>query len=282
MQAPVTLRRLLTHSAGMPYIELHGYAQGLAVPNRQQILNGELPANSEPVQVVIVPGTQFSYSNGDYLVIEQLLVDVAGVPFDVLMQELVLKPLEMDASTFQYKLPENLVSIAASGHRVDGSAIHGGWHNNPEMGPGGSLWSTPTDMAKFYIDLMLTYMGQSETIISHQMVVEMLTPQIEDRGLGPWVNDDGGDLFYFGHPGHTDGYKSYVVMYPKRGQGLVIMTNSDGGDALYYEILNSVTNEYGWARSYTALSTGILVIFLIGVGIFLRRRKKAGTDVKTS
>lgn len=273
-QSPVTLRRLLSHSAGLPYVPLHGYAQGQAIPNRQQILNGEPPANSEPVRAVVVPGTQFGYSNGDYIVVEQLLVDVAGMPFDILMQELVLDPLEMDASTFKYQLPEHLVASAASGHRADGKAIPGGWHNNPEMGSGGSAWSTPSDMAKFYIDLMLTYTGQSETVISHQMSVEMLTPQIEDRGLGPWVNDDGGDLFYFGHPGHTDGYKSFVVMYPKMGQGLVIMTNSDVGDALYREILNSVNNEYGWASSYTGLSIGILVILMIGTGVFLIRRKK--------
>ena len=281
-QAPVTLRRLLSHSAGMPYIELHGYPQGQAIPNLQQILDGEPPANSEPVRVVVVPGSQFSYSNGDYLVVEQLLVDVVGMPFDLLMQGLVLEPLGMDASTFKYQLPEDLVSIAASGHRVNGKVIPGGWHNYPEMGSGGSSWSTPTDMARFYIDLMLTYIGQSETIISKEMAVEMLTPQIEDRGLGPWVNDEGGDLFYFGHPGHTDGYKSYVVMYPKKGQGLVIMTNSEAGDALYYEILNSVTNEYGWARNYTVLSIGILVILVIGVAVFLIWRKKAQTEEKVS
>ncbi len=273
-QSPVTLRRLLSHNAGLPYVPLHGYAQGQAIPNRQQILNGEPPANSEPVRAVVVPGTQYGYSNGDYIVVEQLLVDVVGVPFDTLMQEIVFDPLEMDASTFKYQLPENLVPIAASGHRVDGKAIPGGWHNNPEMGPGGSAWATPTDMAKFYIDLMLTYLGQSETIISQEMAVEMLTPQVSNRGLGPWTGDDGGDLFHFAHEGHTDGYKSFIAMYPKKGQGVVIMTNSDAGDALYNEILNGVTSEYGWARSYTALSVGILVILMIGTGMFLIWRKK--------
>ena len=192
----------------------------------------------------------------------------------MMMQELVLEPLHMNATTFKSPLPENLAPLAASGHWIDGKVIPGGWHTFPEMGTGGSVWTTPSDMAQFYIDLMLTYTGQSETVISHQMSVEMLTPQIEDRGLGPWVNDDGGDLFYFGHPGHTDGYKSFVVMYPKMGQGLVIMTNSDVGDVLYREILNSVNNEYGWASSYTGLSIGILVILMIGTGVFLIRRKK--------
>jgi len=275
-QAPVTLRRLLSHSAGIPYVPLHGYAQGVALPNRQQILDGEPPANSEPVRVVIVPGGQLSYSNGGYLVVEQLLTDVAGMPFDVLMQALVLEPLHMDASTFKYPLPENLAPIAASGHLIDGKVIPGGWHTYPEMGTGASAWATPSDMARFYIDLMSSYNGQSENIISQEMAIEMLTPQIEDRGLGPWINDEGGDLFYFGHPGANDGYKSYTVVYPKRGQGVVIMTNSDNGDALYQEILNSVSVEYGWLKDYTILSlTILLAIVLLSVGILIFRRQRA-------
>ncbi len=92
-QAPVTLRRLLSHSAGIPYVPLHGYPQGLAIPNRLQILDGEPPAKSQPVRVVIVPGTQYSYSNEGYIVVEQLLVDATGMPFDVIMDEIVLEPL---------------------------------------------------------------------------------------------------------------------------------------------------------------------------------------------
>jgi CubicO group peptidase (beta-lactamase class C family) len=278
-QAPVTLRRLLSHSAGIPYVTLHGYPQGLAIPNRLQILDGEPPANSQPVQVVIVPGTQFSYSNGGYILVEQLLVDVAEMPFALMMDAIVFDPLHMDTITVEFPLPENLVPVAASGHRVDGSVIPGRWHTNPEMGTGGSWWATPSDMARLYIDIMLTYTGQSENIISQEMAVEMLTPQIEDRGLGPWVGDDGGDLFYFSHPGHTYGYKTFIVAYPKRGQGLVIMTNSETGDVLYNEILNSVNVEYGWVRSFPVLYTVITAVFIIGVVVFLmlrRRRSSSG------
>jgi len=279
-QAQVTLRRLLSHSAGIPYVPLHGYPQGQAIPNRQQILDGEPPANSQPVRVVIVPGTQFSYSNGGYILIEQLLVDAVGVSFDVIMEATLLEPLEMEPLTVNYPLADDLVPIAASGHRVDGSVIPGGWHTNPEMGTGGSWWATPSDMARLYIDLMLTYTGQSENIISTEMTVEMLTPQIEDRGLGPWIADDGGDLFHFAHPGHTDGYKSFFVCYPKRGQGLVIMTNSDAGDELYYEVLNSVNNEYGWVINYTVLYIVIAAMVIIGVvGFIILRRRGSNSDL---
>jgi len=273
-QAPVTLRHLLSHSAGMTFEGFRGYAQGEAIPNLQQILDGEPPANSPPVRVNFVPGTRYSYSGGGYMIVEQLLVDVVGKPFDVIMQETVLDPLQMSASTFEYPLPENLTPIAASGHRVDGSVIPGGWHIYPEGGAGGSTWATPSDMARFYIDLMSTYTGQSENIILQETAVEMLTPQIEDRGLGPWINDEGGDLFYFGHPGGNDGYKTYVLAYPIRGQGLVVMTNSDSGEALIDEIKNSVTDEYGWVRDYTILYTGIVALLIVGAVMFLIWRRK--------
>ncbi|HSG43324.1 MAG TPA: serine hydrolase domain-containing protein [Anaerolineales bacterium] len=278
-QAPVTLRHLLSHSAGMTFEGYRGYAQGEAIPNLQQILDGEQPANSPPVRVNFVPGTRYSYSGGGYMIVEQLLVDVVGQPFDVIMEETVLEPLQMSASTFEYPLPEILAPVAASGHRVDGSVIPGGWHTYPEMGAGGSPWATPSDIARFYVDLMLTYTGQSENIISQEMAVEMLTPQIEDRGLGPWINDEGGDLYYFGHPGGNDGYKTYVLAYPKRGQGLVVMTNSDSGEALIDEIKNSVTIEYGWVRDYTIIYTGIVVLLIVGIVMFLIwHRKRSSRD----
>lgn len=272
-QSPVIMRHLLSHSGGMTFEGFRGYAQGEAIPNLQQILDGEPPANSPPVRVNFIPGTQYSYSGGGYMIVEQLLVDVIGKPFEVIMEETILEPLQMNAGTFEYPLPEDLVENAASGHRTDGRVIPGGWHTYPEMGAGASSWATPSDIARFYIDIMLTYTGQSEKILSEEMAVEMLTPQIENRGLGPWICDDGGDLFHFGHPGANDGYKSYIVAYPKRGQGLVIMTNSDAGDALYREILNSVTVEYGWVRDYTLLYIGIAFLLFSGAAGFLIFRK---------
>ncbi len=278
-QVPVTLRRLLSHNAGLGYIPLYGYAQGLLLPTREQILDGKPPAVSDPVIVLAPPGSQYSYSNGGYLIVEQLLVDAGGKPFDQIMAELVLDPLDLNSITVSYPLPDSQSSLAASGHLADGSVLPGKWHTFPEMGPGGSWWATPSDLARFYIELMQTYMGESDTVLSQEMAVMMLTPQVEDRGLGPWIGDDGGDLFYFGHPGHNYGYKSYLVMYPKRGQGLVIMTNSESGDDLYNEILRSVNNEYGWLRDNTVLYSIITAILVIAVvAFFVLRRLRSGNN----
>lgn len=275
-ESKVTLHRLLSHSAGMTVGGFRGYAQGEEVPNLQQILDGEPPANSPSIRVNAIPGTEQSYSGGGYMIVQQLLEDVSGEPFTEIMQDTVLEPLGMTASTFESPLPEDLKDISATGHRADGTAIPGKWHTYPEMGAGASMWATPSDLAKFAIDVMFSYTGRSDKVLSQDMAIEMLTPQIESRGLGPVVIDEGGDLFYFLHPGANEGYRSYLVAYPKRGQGVVIMTNGDNGEALREEILNSVSVEYGWVRDYTYLYVGIVVaIVLVLLGFLLMRRKRA-------
>ena len=209
------------------------------------------------------------------MIVQQLLEDVTGMPFPEIMRTAVLGPWEMTASTFESPLPEQLRAFAACGHRADGAAIPGGWHVYPEMGAGGSMWATPSDLARFAINVMQAYTGQADEALSHGMAIQMLTPQIDDRGLGPVVQDDGGDRFYFMHPGANEGYRSVLVAYPLRGQGVVIMTNGDNGEALWREILRSVSVEYGWVRDYTSLYVGIAIAILFALlGIVLLRRKR--------
>jgi CubicO group peptidase (beta-lactamase class C family) len=271
----VTLRRLLSHSAGVAAVGFRGYAQGEEIPTMPQIMNGDPPANSPPVRVEAVPWTQWLYSNGGYMIVQQLLEDVTGRPFSDYMQEVVLEPWGLAASTFEWPLPEDRWEIAASGHRVDGRVIPGRWHTYPEMGSGASMWSTPTDMAQFAIALMNSYNGLPDQVLSQDMAIQMLSPQFEEWGLGLFLGDDGGDRFYFMHDGANDGYETVMVGYPQRGQGVVIMTNADSGAALWQEILNSVSVEYGLVSDNTYLYVGTaLAIGLAVLGILLLRRKK--------
>ena len=279
-QEKVTLRRLLSHSAGVTVHGFRGYAEGEEVPTLQQILDGEPPANSLPIRVNAVPGTRARYSGGGYVIVQQLLEDVTGEPFPQIMRGTVLEPWGMAASTFEAPLPEESWAIAATGHRVDGAPIPGRWHTYPEMGSGASMWTTPSDMARFAIAVMDSFGGRSNQILSREMTREMLTPQIESHGLGPAVLDDGGDRFYFQHAGGNDGYKTVLVAYPKRGQGVVVMTNSDSGEALWREILNSVSVEYGLVRDDTALYVSLTAVAVIALLAFmLLRRRRTGNDV---
>src|SRR5262245_13234039 len=101
----VTLRRLLSHNAGVTVHGFPGYAVDQMVPSLVQVLEGGSPANTAPIRVDITPGSKVRYSGGGYTVVQQLVIDVTREPFANYMQEAVLKPLGMTASTFEQPLP---------------------------------------------------------------------------------------------------------------------------------------------------------------------------------
>jgi CubicO group peptidase (beta-lactamase class C family) len=242
----VTIRELLSHSAGATLPGVIGYAQGEPIPNLIQILNGEPPANTPPIHIDRVPGTAFQYSGGGFLIVQQLLIDLfdSQKSFPSIITEVVFNPVDMKNSTFDY-WPNKSKYEVATGHRSEGSPVDGKWFNYPEMGMG-VFWTTPSDMAQFVSEIMLAYNGNSEKILSKETVQLMLSPQIENQGLGVNLADDGKDRFYFYHRGAIEGYQTFMVGYPKRGQGAIIMTNSDNGYFLIEEILKNLSLTYRW------------------------------------
>lgn len=238
---PVTLRRLLSHTAGLTVHGFRGYAANESAPTLVQLLNGEAPSNSKRIEVDIPPGSRHRYSGGGYSVAQQLMIDVTGKPFPDLMRELVLTPAGMKDSTYEQPLPAARVSQAATGHRGTGEPIAGKRHTYPEMAAAG-LWTTPTDLTRFAIAMQKAWSGSPGTIVSHDTARLMLSPQPSSPtyGLGFGLNGD-----EFGHGGSNEGFKCTLVAY-KDGRGAAVMTNGDRGAELGREILNAISAEYGW------------------------------------
>jgi len=280
-QETVTLRRLLSHSAGTTVHGYQGYPQGAAIPTLQQVLDGEYPANSPPIRVVAMPGAGFAYSNGGYVIAQRIIMDVTGEPFPQFMAEAVLDPAGMAQSTFEVPLPERLIGGAARGHWPNGQAIVGGWHTYPEMGSGASLWSTPSDLARFGIEIMRAYRGEPNALLSQDTAHTMLTRQTPGGagayGLGFGLGEERTSRFHFIHAGGNEGYRCVLVMYPELGRGAVIMTNGHLGDGLWREILNSISVEYGLVQDLTLVYAAILVglsVAVIAAFVWLRRRRR--------
>ena len=124
----VTLRRLLSHTAGTTVGGFRGYRYTEPVPNLIQILNGFPPANSPPIVVDRVPGSEFRYSGGGYLVMQQAVQDVTGLAYTEFIRQRVLQPIGMSASTYDQPLPDSLRDLAAAGYYADGGAVPGGQH----------------------------------------------------------------------------------------------------------------------------------------------------------
>jgi CubicO group peptidase (beta-lactamase class C family) len=240
----VTLRRVASHSAGLTVHGFPGYASDEPVPSVIQILNGEPPANTPAVRVDAVPGTLWRYSGGGYLIMQLLLTDVTNKPFPKIIHDLVLEPAGMDHSTYEQPLPQTLAAVAATAYRDSGEPVKGGWHTYPEMAPAG-LWTTPSDLARFAIEVQNEYAGKSSTILSREMMRQMLSAQKDDYGLGFGLAHSG-EALRFGHGGANEGFRCSLDAYARTGQGLVIMTNSDGGDRLINEYRRAVAKEYGW------------------------------------
>jgi CubicO group peptidase (beta-lactamase class C family) len=241
-QHPVTLRELLTHTAGVTVHGFPGYAKDQQLPTLVQILNGVAPSNSPPIRVDTKPGSIWRYSGGGYVIIQQLLEDVTGRQFYELMNDIVLAPIGMKESTFEQPLPTGRMKDIAIPYRGNGTPVKGGPHVYPERAPAG-LWTTPSDLARYIIEVQHAVAGKSK-ILTAAMANEMLTPTLNYQGLGPRVAGTS-PRRYFQHTGANEGYRCLLVGY-EDGNGLVIMTNSDNGSMLYAELVRTVAYEYDW------------------------------------
>jgi CubicO group peptidase (beta-lactamase class C family) len=247
---PVRLKHLLSHTAGLTVHGFEGYAVLVRRPTLVEILDGKAPANSPPIRPTLKPGYAFRYSGGGYCVLQQVLDDATGVPFPRLMREQVLDPLRMAHSTYEQPLPEMLRDSAAIGHRAKKSVIVGGWHVHPEMAAAG-LWTTPGDLALWAIDLAKSHAGKGGTLLSQSMAQRMLTVEKGTYGLGLAVKGKERSLS-FSHGGANVGYRCLLVAYPATGQGLVIMTNSDTGSAMFNDLVKLVGELYAWPKDIVA------------------------------
>jgi len=240
----VTLRRLLSHSAGLTIHGFPGYEAGTPVPTLVQVLNGEKPANTEPVRVDTVPGTKWSYSGGGYTVVQQMLIEVLGKPFPQIMQTTALSKFDMKDSAYSQPLREDWRPFAATGYRSDGTPVDGKYRTYPELAAAG-LWTTPADLSRFAIGIQDALAGKSHSVISQATAQQMLKRQIENDGLGVFVEGEGQAL-QFTHSGANEGFQCILVAYARAGQGAVVMTNSDSGNRLISEFLRAISHEYGW------------------------------------
>ena len=242
----VTLRRLASHTAGLTVHGFPGYDVDEKIPTLVEILNGiKPPANTAEIRVDFVPGTKCRYSGGGVTIEQLLMMDVSGKAFPSLVKELVLDKEGMTDSSYEQPLPAAWQARTATGTYRDGKSVHGKWHIYPEMAAAG-LWTTPTDLAKFVIDIALSKEDKSNKVLTQKSVNEMLThpPAAPDFGIGFGLSaNHAGE---FGHDGADEGFQAVLVMNYETGQGFAAMANSDNGVFVANEFLRSVAKEYGW------------------------------------
>jgi CubicO group peptidase (beta-lactamase class C family) len=240
----VTLASLLSHTGGLTVHGFPGYAPNEKIPSLPQVLDGASPANTAPVRVDMEPGTKFRYSGGGVTIAQLAIMDIEKKPYPQIAKETVLGPLGMSSSTYEQPLPDATRKKAASGHRQNGNLVDGKIHIYPEMAAAG-LWTTPTDLAKFGIEVQLSLAGKSNKVLSKEMIEKMITPYHSDSvGMGFFIEKHG-NAIYFGHDGADEGFRAGLLVHRDRGYGIAVMVNSDNGQIIP-EIFRSVATEYQW------------------------------------
>jgi len=243
----VTLRRILSHSAGLTVHGFPGYGADSPLPTLRQVLEGSKPANTAAIRVDVVPGSRSRYSGGGYMVMQQMMIDTTGKSFPILMGENVLAPLQMNASTYEQPLPGDRASAAATGYYSNGKEVMGRWHIHPEMAAAG-LWTTPSDLARFAISIQEGFTGKSNPVISRSMTRQMLTVQTGNNGLGLGLEGAGNTLRFF-HGGRNAGFDAFLLAYAELGSGAAIMFNANDNSGAVKRIVDAVSKEYHWPGS---------------------------------
>jgi CubicO group peptidase (beta-lactamase class C family) len=164
--------------------------------------------------------------------------------FPDLMDRMVIKRIGLARSAYSQPLDAKYHDNAARGHLTDGTMVKGRWHTYPEMAAAG-LWTTPTDLSKFMIEIWKASRGESNRVIEKPMARQMLETQKGNYGLGVGVEGEGAAR-WFGHGGSNEGFKCNMQMYIESGDGIAIMTNGDSGSGLAREIQRAAAAVYGW------------------------------------
>jgi CubicO group peptidase (beta-lactamase class C family) len=241
---PVTLRRILSHTAGLTVHGFEGFLPDAALPSLAQILSGAPAAGTPPVVVDRLPGTEQRYSGGGTTIAQLLLEEVTGRPFAELAEERLFAPLGMARSLFRQPLPAALAGNAASGHRADGSVLEGRWRVLPQLAAGG-LWCTASDYARFLLELARAARGESP-LLGAAFAQQMLEQQPGGFfALGPLVRE-AGETLRAEHGGANQGYRCESILFTARGDGAVVMTNGDSGMPFCWEVFNAVAALHDW------------------------------------
>lgn len=242
----ISLRGLLSHTAGATVGGFPGYAVGDTVPSNLGVILGGENTNTDAVIFNPNPDGEFRYSGGGFQIAQAVIEAQSGEPFEATVAERILTPVGMQLSSFAPRTPGGSTDGIATATNGDGSTVDGGWHIYPEQAAAG-LWTTPSDYAAFISALMDSNQA-TQPPISNAVASEVLAPVSSAYGLGIGVEDVDGRV-RIRHGGSNRGYRCFFVAFPDTREVFVLMTNSANGSTLGAEIIRAASKAYGWPNS---------------------------------
>ena len=220
---PLTLRHLLTHSAG--------FEERWKVAPMTDL---EASVKSDPPVQVFAPGTTPGYSNYGIALAGYIVQRVSGQPFETYVREHVLEPAGMTTSTYEQPLPEGLTGSLGPGYTSTGEevpfALMGDF-------PADSLTVSAPDFAAF----MNAQLSRSPKLLREETWEQMWSPGLGEERLGNRAKAGEMGLGYFElsrhgrriveHSGDIPGWHSKFELYPEEKTGIFISYNGDGNDS---------------------------------------------------
>lgn len=257
-KTPVTLRMLLSHSAGTSQTSYFGFTPTEPLPTIVEVLRGAKISQTRAVVVNSEPNKEFRYSGGGSMIAQMALMDVSKKSFGNLTQQVLFDKIGMTNSTFEQPVPEKF-SKQCSWAYSQASWFKGMPYVYPQQAAAG-LYSTPTDLAKFFIDVQKSFNGKGK-VLSEAMTKKMLTSQVnvsdggykEQMAIGPFLiqrtdNKDPNGV-YFEFTGVNAGFLAYGMASVQGGNGVIVMLNSgDNQNGIGKEIRRAVAKVYDWTN----------------------------------
>jgi CubicO group peptidase (beta-lactamase class C family) len=231
----VTVRRLLSHSAGISEGGDPGYPPGLGIPLIEQSLSGNKGNrywiyNNRAVKLIDKPGTQWRYSGGGYSILQLVTEEVTGNDFSYYMDNEVLKKIKIINSSYSYN--ENMDGYLATPYSMLLAEIPN--YIFTEKAAAG-LYTTSGDLAAMIIELMNCYNGEPNAFVINKktlaIMLEEETGITEKRkmGLGFFITELENNRKTYGHRGTNKGWRVCYAFSPDTKDGIVILTNGNNG-----------------------------------------------------
>lgn len=237
--AQITPRMLLSHTAGVRFGwggGLVGYDGDEPMPTLEQVLDGTASAKNGGLRIVRDPGTGTLYSAAGYALAQALVEDATRKSLADHARATVFGPLEMDGASFS--LPS---SDVARGHNAYGHPY--ATLRFTAYGAAG-LYASAEDLARLLAASSdVGPLAGGGGVIAPESVAEMgrATSGVAGRAFGlgwqPQSVAVGGTTHrILGHEGKNRGYVSAVKLFPRTGDGIVVVANSDRANVPLHRI----------------------------------------------
>jgi CubicO group peptidase (beta-lactamase class C family) len=218
----VTVRHLLTHASGIAdhFGELESVPVEATAEELRRVLSS-LPAD-EPLRAAA--GTEYAYSNFNYILLGAVLEKVVGAPWEIILRQWVFEPLELKAMAYDDVYA--IVTERVRGYERDDSLrLRNIDYDDHSAYAAGGLLSTAGDLFRWSRGML------TGKLFSAELVEESLQPNLEDYGYG-WQIRKFFDRTIYNHTGGIDGFSSHLAHYPDDGLTIVVLSNVEDDPAI--------------------------------------------------